>query len=1274
MPGYKVKGKSQVQIQPKSPIGDTKQVPEVSIPSITQNQTVDNQSDVSKSTSNLSRPVARQQETSQSAGNVDKKTNKVVDTKTDTVKKVVPAKISDIISGKDTKKSPPVSPLAKINVEIVEKQGKNGDKNLAGPAQGLGLDKLDIKKKKDKIDRTSQQSRTKVTGRNYTDIRPDRLIDSLISADAANRSKDDKPMSDDALNSTNENKTKPGDTSQPERNEIDNVIQLPLSVKDKFLYDRGINSSFPSLILTTKKIKSIPKSKVSVSEMFIKMNNTIKFNVENTSLSLIKSSPVSDDIYTRNADLMKAYAQLCLNTASSKDDFIKLLNIYNTPLAPTSAIIGKLPYTAFDDIENVRDYVSNWALYYPKGIEVTSSNTQLILQFFKNFFMTYLYGGISYNKSGYPPGTTNILGKYTYGMPGIADGLKRISASSTTTSTNLLNPNPVFDTSLLDGIEGQALAANFIVRDLVINAQQTSLQSIQNGNNITESLGNLIGVYYSDELAASADVSGGIANLEDFMQYNRKGKIRNIFLRRENSATIGLLDADKSSTSQYRSGLDVLINDDLLKLSSDPSAVVDLTTAKSFINDYKNLCADITNFYNKSRVDPNASLTSDKSDLFVGRIKNHFYNWINATKLSAASGARDNKNSFIRSLMLFRAAAPGQQNFSLNLFRLMCVNDKLSQGGLPENTRTQLVTEQNTVVETIIRLMCNPTTEAGVSYSSNGGLAAASTLSGESITEFILDSQDLRNNSLNVKDVRAALTQAGTTSFLISHKAARDIELDFGFRRDVNFTNCNLKTSSYGGLSLNTDARAFVIYKIFLSMLSNTKYNVSVSLVNSTTAKAGDSGADPEKQVIKKWKLSLTYTPMNFSAIKFALENYLQTPSDFNRFVDSILSSPAIGTSVVSGKDILTSQKKNVKIYHGYFRRITDKIIKVDRDLFSVVQLFNQHQQKLNVALDRFEQSNLILVHNFIRENNIFDSSKLINDVQLEQAKLKSIISNRYAKTFKYLPSITDYTRDQTDRLKPCLLPNARFFPSGENVQYVVVGLPTGMLENMRYKNAYDVNESIFEIELIVKGLQVDQKNEKSTRTSSLKYKFSSNIFVNDYIDPKIVKYNKVKDVFDSTNLVEIRKNEIRPIDAAKAAKSYGSDVIINHLVSYYSGLIMKSVYGLSVDENIFDLINREISYPDSTLRNDYLELFKTFMTVSNFTDTPENSLFIQRVMNDVARSINYAPNEHFVSATSTKLFDRVLVLPVNFSSFKDLKFLNVMLKINLLPNLTART
>ena len=42
------------------------------------------------------------------------------------------------------------------------------------------------------------------------------------------------------------------------------------------------------------------------------------------------------------------------------------------------------------------------------------------------------------------------------------------------------------------------------------------------------------------------------------------------------------------------------INDDLLKLSSDPSAVVDLTTAKSFSNDYKNLCADITNFYNKS--------------------------------------------------------------------------------------------------------------------------------------------------------------------------------------------------------------------------------------------------------------------------------------------------------------------------------------------------------------------------------------------------------------------------------------------------------------------------------------------------------------------------------------------------------------------------------------------------------------------------------------------------------------------------------------------------
>ena len=139
--------------------------------------------------------------------------------------------------------------------------------------------------------------------------------------------------------------------------------------------------------------------------------------------------------------------------------------------------------------------------------------------------------------------------------------------------------------------------------------------------------------------------------------------------------------------------------------------------------------------------------------------------------------------------------------------------------------------------------------------------------------------------------------------------------------------------------------------------------------------------------------------------------------------------------------------------------------------------------------------------------------------------------------------------------------------------------------------------------------------------------------------------------------------------------------IIENHLLSHYSKLFLKTTAGITLDEEAFDLVPQTRRYPDAAQDANYTSIVDGIAV--NYPSTVEGQLNKERVLRDLSRSSVLAPDQHKTSMMTSKIFERIHVIPVNIddiiSDFEninddlvfrnDLSFISVVAKISLAEN-----
>jgi hypothetical protein len=165
----------------------------------------------------------------------------------------------------------------------------------------------------------------------------------------------------------------------------------------------------------------------------------------------------------------------------------------------------------------------------------------------------------------------------------------------------------------------------------------------------------------------------------------------------------------------------------------------------------------------------------------------------------------------------------------------------------------------------------------------------------------------------------------------------------------------------------------------------------------------------------------------------------------------------------------------------------------------------------------------------------------------------------------------------------------------------------------------------------------------------------------------QIAAATKYKVIDDDRNYVDATPDQITSIMG-------NSNVVKNHLNSHYGKLLLKTTTGISVDEEIFDLVPQQRTYPDTENLPNYTTLAD--LAAVNFGSSPEDQLNKERTLRDLSRAIQLSPRQHMTSMMVSKTFERIHVIPVDIDDIisrpemnlrlDDLAYISVVAKINL--------
>jgi len=445
-------------------------------------------------------------------------------------------------------------------------------------------------------------------------------------------------------------------------------------------------------------------------------------------------------------------------------------------------------------------------------------------------------------------------------------------------------------------------------------------------------------------------------------------------------------------------------------------------------------------------------------------------------------------------------------------------------------------------------------------------------------------------------------------------------------------------------------------------------------------------------------EMKIEYRPQQFAILKFALENMESTPDQLDATLNQYIadtadffSSFAFGQAGVDA-DAAIAFKNDVRYFHSqYFNAIVQKIDQQNQTCIDMSNFLVNHAGQIKNQL-AVVTSTMQSVAAAIASNGFQQTDAILNATQLEQAFLKINLVDRYTNLLRgapYLPSAIDHNTGQAINTKTVVATYPVLTdPTSDAVTrkfLIAVGMPTGLLETLRYKNAVTATEHLYTIDLIFKNLQVSEEQEALGSYVTKSYTFSSRIFVNEGsqliggADTKDAELTNYEQVYAATKFKVIDDtNAYRDVTIADLERIMGSDIIVkNHFTSHYAKLFLKTVTGITLDEECFDLIPQTRTYPDPDQLANYTTIVDGIN--GNFPASQEGQLSRERVLLDLSRAIQLAPQQHKASMMVSKTFERVHVIPIDITDLlnpigstndrpteNDLAFIDVVAKVRL--------
>ena len=1028
--------------------------------------------------------------------------------------------------------------------------------------------------------------------------------------------------------------------------QVGDYLLLPESKRDLYLSGaHGITSQYPVMLLTTPRTaeKIDISSDLTTTPFIIDLNNEIKKSIESKITSTIAryTTPLglSNAEYNQTLGIARQYADFSLTAARFKDRIISLTNVINVanlggPNQSQNVVIDSENYQFLRGLPDVLTFFKFIDNDFTRDTFTLGTNdnvnTKALAQIFKVLYNQFLLG--NFEQSDADPDV--LRGKVNKEINDLVVKLKLVEREP-----DKFSEIPYNEYDLFKNADKLTDLVRIIQRDLIIQSAQSELNSLSLGGDTgLQALGTLIGDYKDQDSTSATILKQGYLTIQDFIEGDGEDEeVKNFLIKKQFNNAGSFLS--NFNVLDYVGGHDYLLYDEL----SSESNNVSLNNLRSFANEYSLFALRLRVFYQAIYRD------DETRQKCLSIIVSNFLSFFTTAQITKSEFTSEKSAARAGILML----AAKSNAVAERLFELLCVQDKGYDDGIYRNSLYNILI-------------------ADFDIENPGTLSVSSTIADGGVGKFEFK-----------KDY---LDGGPGTSFGMFHAIAREIE-------DA-LSNDNLSPGSqkftFYSLNLTRNARAFVIYQLFLDILRNFTFNVTT-----------DEARTNEMQI--------KYEPDQYKSIRFALENYDKSIPDFlsslenTNFVQSS-TADAAALEAVNYKYRLDARS----FFMNYFYTIRRKINEQEQNCLDLVNLLINHSTQLLQSAATLNDS-VSSMRRIANENNIANKESLLNSIQLEQAELKRNLVDKYTNTLRgasYLPAAIDYNIGQGNNTKTVVATYPVLTdPTDSAITrkfLVVVGLPTGLIESLRYQNTANIDAHLFSIDLVFKNLQISQEQQQTNETSVgytmpgteietdnegsdayiLKsFTFSTRVFIDEGsiaiggADTRAPELTAYEQVFNATKFkVFTDEGSYTSLTYADLTRLLGADVVNNHIASHYGKLFLKSTTGVAVDEEVFDLIPQQREYPDS----DKIPLYTTLADdiSANFSTSTENQLNKERTLRDLSRAIYVSPQQHKTSAMVSKTFERLYVIPIDIGEFlgdpaigiteNDVAFIDVAAKIRL--------
>lgn len=1022
--------------------------------------------------------------------------------------------------------------------------------------------------------------------------------------------------------------------SEDENSSDPDYTELDSSKRDLYLTgSHGLTSLYPAILLTmprTSKVIDITSGLTS-TPFIIDLNNAVKKSIESDISNAINQLSTVLQLttaqYAQNLTTANQYANLCLSAAQSKDRLIELTNIINTDLesalALSTVIISGQRYQFMKDLPDVISFVQtiqeDFSIEdFTVGLS-ESVNTRALLQILKIFYNQIMLGGFYLSNNNQTSRNNDPSKVWGQTNLQINNAINDLTRiGSDNVSVTSIN-NSYFKNS--GNTNKLADLVRIVQRDLITHAskaQISALFSTPASTTVQRDLGSIIG-QYRDSLVTTITLPQYKVDFDDVDTFTSAAPNSEI-------ATI-LVKSARTKKFNVLDSVDYLLYDELAGEAND----VVLDNLLDFVNNYGQLALKLKSFNqlifrdDETRHKCLSIIATTFTTFFDGSITKD--EWT-----SEAPGVR----------MGLLMAASVDDNIADKLFEFICSSDgdKIAKA----NNLLKLCDGRATI-DNRGSLETNPsdTTTGGHGWED-------------------IESEYLKN-----------FRDDPDTSFGMFHTIAGKVESALASGK------IDTSTETSASLGLTKNARAFVFYRLFLDILRKFYFKIQFG---TDSAPPADEDLDT---IYIQPEIKITYKSTQANPVRQALASYNNSRQELNDALNTTSLTQAYKNDVIS-------------IYEEYLALITSKIDEQEQNCLDLVNLIFNHSDQLTQ-----KTASLLLaigsIKTYSRNAGIGDKESIMNSIQAEQAMLKKNIIDRYSYPLRgaaYLPTALDHNINQALNLKTAVLtlPALNDSPiDAINRKFMVaVGIPAGLMENLRYKNTFSTKEHLYSIDLVFKNLQISQNEEDSDTAGTLatvSKTFSTRIFVNegyqiaggaDVISSTLTNYQQI---YDATKYKYINDSgEYLDATPDKLYFMLGDRMIIeNHLLSHYSKLLLKATAGITLDEEVFDLVLQTRRYPDAAQDANYTTIVDKIAV--NYPDTAEGVINKNRALRDLSRSMMLSPDQHKVSMMTAKTFERIHVIPVdineitsifdrngeNLAFARDLSFISVVAKISLADN-----